>query len=247
LRDYNSYELTIKQKILCILLAAVVIFCVTYIFYRNIFIAAIATPLGLFYPSIRSKQLCLRTKKELNLQFKEMLYSLASSASAGRSMELAFRGVLNDLALIYPDPNTPIIVETGLIVRKLELNENLEDALSDFARRSGVEDIINFAEVFRLSKRTGGNMIEIMRNTTEIINERIETMQIIENIMVKKKFEQKILTILPVALMILLSQIASDYMAPVYTTIAGRIVITVSIFLLIIAFVISFNISNIEI
>jgi len=45
------------------------------------------------------------------------------------------------LCILYPDPDTYIIREVEYIVRRLEMNETIEDALEDLAKRSHLEDI----------------------------------------------------------------------------------------------------------
>jgi len=245
LRDYITYEMSVKEKITCILAAAAVIYVLTYIFYRSHVAAALLTPLSLAYPAVRKRQLCEKTKKELNLQFKDMLYSLSSSVSAGKTIEASFEDVIKDLSVIYTSPDTPIILETAVILRKLELNETLESAFMDFAARSHLEDIENFAEVIRISKRTGGNLAEAIRSASAVISDKIEICHEIEVMLSEKKFEQKVLNVIPVLMVLLLSLTAYDYMEPVFTTLAGRVVMTVSVGLLILAYFISRRISNI--
>ena len=53
-------------------------------------------------------------------------------------------------------------------------NIPIEALLSNFAQRSGVEDIENFANVFATCYRKGGNIKEIIKNTAEIIGDKIE-------------------------------------------------------------------------
>ena len=73
------------------------------------------------------------------------------------------------------------------------MNENIESILKDFAERSGIEEIQHFADVFGF-KRTGGNLVEIIRTTTRMISERIEIKQEIETSLAAKRQEQRILS-----------------------------------------------------
>lgn len=186
-------------------------------------------------------------KNELNIQFKDMLYSLSSSLSAGKSIELAFKDVLKDLSIMYPDPDASIIKEAGYIARKIDMNETVESALCDFARRAHSEDIDSFVDVFRTCKRMGGNMVEIIRNTSNIINDKIEIKQEINTILAERRFEQKVLNVLPILLILLLSLSAGDYMYPVFNTGTGRAVMSVAIILLIGAYFISKKITDIDV
>jgi len=109
--------------------------------------ALILTPLALLYPKRKTKDIIEKRKSELNLQFKDLLYSISASLTAGKSVETAFKEALNDLCILYPDPDTYIIREVEYIVRRLEMNETIEDALEDLAKRSHLEDIQNFTDV----------------------------------------------------------------------------------------------------
>jgi tight adherence protein B len=247
LRDYSAYEMSIKEKAICILIASAAIYAVAYVFYRSHALAALFLPLSFAYPAIRKKQLCERTKKELNIQFKDMLYSLSSSVSAGKTLEAAFGDAIKDLAVIYPNHDAPIISEVEIILRKLKLNETLENAVMDFAARSHLEDIENFAEVIRINKRSGGNMAEAIKNASAVISDKIEICQEIEVMLSEKKFEQKVLNVTPVIMVILLSLTSYDYMEPVFTTLTGRVVMTVAVGLMATACFISRKISNISV
>ena len=237
--DYDSYTMSLRERILYTAAAAASIFAVSYIFYRSLVFSGLLTPLALFYPRFKTKDIIRRRKKELNIQFKDMLYSLSSSISAGKSVETAFREVIKDLSVLYPDPSTLIIREVRGIINKLEVNVTLEKALLDFAERARLEDIDNFVNVFNICKRSGGNISEVIKNTSSIIGDRIEVEQEVDTMLARRKFERKVLNVMPVLMLLLLSISAPDYISPVFTTVAGRLTMSVSIVLLAVAWFIS--------
>lgn len=245
--DYNVYVMSGMQKLFYTAIAGFAIFAVAYVFYRSILLALLPVPLALLYPRLRTVMLVDRRRKELNIQFKDMLYSLSSSISAGKSVEASFRDVLRDLSVLYPDHRTYIILEVGFIIRRLEMNDTIEIILSDFARRAGLEDVDNFTDVFITCKRTGGNVIEVIRNSSAIINDKIEVRQEIDTMLAQRKFEQKVLNLVPVLMILLLSATAYDYIEPVFTTAVGRLVMTGAIFLLGAAYFISARIADIKV
>jgi len=247
LSDYGSYAMPLPEKILWTMQAAVCIAVVTYVFYHSLLISFIAVPLALFYPRVKAVKKAAARRHQLSLQFREALYSLGSSVTAGKSVELAFKEVPRDLAVIYTDPETPIIREFVAIAGKLEMNETIENALADLALRSQDEDIRNFAEVFAVGKRSGGNMKEIIRHTAAIISDKLRIKEEIYTLLAERKFEQKVLNIMPIALLLLLSWSTGDYMTPVFTTVLGRVIMTIAIMLLLLAYVISERITNIEV
>lgn len=246
LTDYNYYVMSKSEKIINIVLACIVLFGVGYVFYKNIIISLVCMVFSVFFPKIRTKQIIEKRKKDLTAQFKDMLYSLSSSLSVGKSVETAFKETLNDLKIIYPSEDTSIIKEVSLIVRGIEMNNTVEDMLQQFADRAHIEDIDNFTEVFKTCKRTGGDIIRVIKTTSNTIGEKIEIKQEIETMIAGKKFEFNVLMVMPVALILLLTYTAGTYMDPVFTTIAGRIVMTAAIGIFAVAYVVGKKIMDIN-
>lgn len=247
LQDYNEYDMSLREKIMYSIIAGVAVFAVVYIFYHSLILSAILALSGVFYPRIKKGDIIRKNKQNLNIGFKDMLYSLSSSISAGRSIESSFNEVLKDLSIQYPDSNSSIIKEVECIIRKLNMNENIEDALSELAARAHLEDIDNFVDVFLISKRTGGNIVEIIKNSSNIINDKIEIKMEIDTMLAERKYEQKVLNIVPVVMIVVLSATAGDYMLPIFTTVAGRAAMTLCVILLGVSFLISAKIMDISI
>lgn len=245
--DYDSYSMSFRERLLYTAAAAIVIYFVAYVFYRSFIFSVLLLPLALLYPRLKTRDIIAKRKKELNIQFKDMLYSLSSSISAGKTVEAAFREVLKDLSVLYPEPAAFILVEVHRIISRLEMNETMEAALTDFAERARLEDVENFANVFNICKRSGGNIAEVIKNTSSIINDKIEVGQEVDTLLAERKFEQKVLNVVPVLLILLLSASAPDYMSPIFSTGAGRLTMSVSIVLLAAAWLISARVSDIRI
>jgi len=70
--------------------------------------------------------------------------------------------------------------------------------------------------------------------------------QEIETLLAARKFEQKILNIMPIGMIFILSMTAQDYIEPIFNTPQGRGAMTVCLLLLIAAFLISNKIMNIK-
>ncbi|MDD4188549.1 MAG: type II secretion system F family protein [Eubacteriales bacterium] len=245
--DYNDYKMPFTEKLFYTAIAGAAIIAAAYVFYKDIYISLLLCPISLFYPGIKRKSIIKKRKEELNVQLKDMLYSLASSVSAGKPIERAFRELPDDLELLYPDENSLIRKEAALIAGKLDMNETIESALESMSERSHLDDVKSFSEVFGICKRSGGNITDVIRNTTNIINDRIEIWQEIETILAERRFEQKVLNILPFLMMLILTYASGDYMEPVFTTPAGRVAVTASLLLLAAASWLSGKIANIKI
>jgi len=245
--DYDVYLMSKKEWFFYFSLGAVFLFFVAYVFYQSIVLSALVAPLAFFYPRIKAKEIIVQRKKELALQFKEALYALSSSLMAGRSLESAFKEALKDLYLLYPNSQTYIIQEFTYISRRIDMNVTIEDALVDFAQRAHLEDIDSFVDVLLISKRTGGNIVEIIKNTSTIIGDKLQIKQEIDTLLAEKKFEQKILNVMPIVMILLLTWSTGDYMGPVFTTFFGKLIMTIAVLLLGLAYYLSKKIMTIEV
>lgn len=230
--DYNVYVMSGKEKLFYILLAGAGFFAVGYIFYRSVALSLVFALLAFKFPKIQTKQIIKKRKNKLNMQFKDMIYSLSSSIGAGNSVEHSLELALEDMETQYGDPNAYIVKELSLMVSKVSMNQNVEDVFADFGERSGLEDIKTFANMFEIAKRTSGNTIEIIRQTSGIITDKIEVENEMETMLSGKKMEQRVLTAIPVLLVFFLTETTGDFMGPIFNTLQGRIVATVAIIMI---------------
>lgn len=76
-------------------------------------------------------------------------------------------------------------------------NLTIETILSDFGRRSGVEDIESFANVFVIANRQGGNIKTILTETKSILCDKIEIEQEIKTMLGATKNQLNIMMIMP--------------------------------------------------
>ena len=109
----------------------------------------------------------------LSLQFRESILAVSTALNAGYSVENAFIEAYHDMRKMYGD-DAPITKEYQRIVLRLRDNEQIEDIVRDFGRRSGIEDINDFAGVFESAKRIGGDMTAIIKKASSGISEKIK-------------------------------------------------------------------------
>lgn len=107
------------------------------------------------------------------------------------------------------------------------MNQPVEVILKDFADRSGIDDIKNFAEVFDTAKRTGGDLIKIIRSTGNIIRDKIEVKREIITMITAKKFESNIMNLIPFGIIVYLRMFSPDFLSPLYHNLFGILFMTV--------------------
>lgn len=247
IKDYTKYELSHFEIICHTLKGCIVIWLLGYIFYRNWFVCIIAcffSPVFVIKARQRLNQLRIM---ELEMEFKDMLYSLSSWLMAGRQIETALPEVLKDLSLQYVSENCYIICEIREIIRKNALNITVEDAFLDLAKRSGSQDILSFAKTLAAVRKRGGNVVEAMKSCSAVISDKIEIKHQIDTILSGKKLEIKIINAIPPLLILIISYSCPEYMNPVFETGIGKITTTISIMFLLAAWFISEKIADIKV
>jgi tight adherence protein B len=233
LRDYGVYRLSLRQRCVAVVGGGTALAAIGYLFYSNFLVSALGFAGGFAFPRLYADALRARRLQSLRVQFKQALQALSSSLSAGKSIEQAFADAVQDLRMLYPEGSCFMIEELEIVLRKLNNGGTAEAALADFSRRSGLDDALYFADVFAVCKRTGGNLIEIVRRTSAIIGDKLEIEQDIAVLLAQKKFEARVLLASPVVIIGILKATAADYMAPLYAG-SGRVTMTAALALLIV-------------
>lgn len=172
-----------------------------------------------------------RRQREWLQQFRQFLYALSTLLAAGHSIENALAQSERDLRLMFSFQAGGLVDELAAANRKVANGMPPEKALAEFGQRTGLADIRHFNEVLRISKRSGGDIIDLIRRTAAVIAEKIEIEQDIQVMTAQKSFEAKAMAVVPFALVGLMAISSPDYMAPLYEGI-GRLIMTAVLVLL---------------
>lgn len=222
---YTDYRMTHQEYAVYLLRGIGVITVFAYFFYRSCWAVLILSPYLFYYLKQKRQELCDKRKQELCMQFKEMILSLSTCLYAGYSVENAFREVYKDMRLLYGEDSL-ICREIRHIVTALNHNAVLERLLLEFGERSGVPDICEFAEIFAIGKRSGGDLKEIIYSSASVIGEKIEIKRDIKTIISAKVLEQKIMRVVPFGIIGYISVTSHDFFTPLYHNTAGILIMT---------------------
>lgn len=243
---YNSYKFSKKETLKYGVIGGSYFFLMGLIFFGSIIGGILAlSGIALFFKEQKTSAIKKR-KIRLREEFKEAMYTLSSSLGAGRSAEQAFIQTLRDLKVIY-EVDSDIIREFSIIVHKLHMNEPIESILLNLSERADIEEIHNFTSVFIMAKRSGGDMIRIIKETTQMIHEKIEIQKEIDLLVVQKQFEQKILSYIIPGMIVFFQLAAPVFLKPLYTTFEGRLVMFIALAMYLISAKIGKSIVTIEV
>ncbi len=207
------------------LFAAVCLAVLVYVFYRNLLMFLLLLPFTFFYPATQRESLKKKRMDKLRVQFKDAILSVSSGLNAGYSIEHAFESALRETERIH-GKDSMICAEIRQILYKVRVNMTFETALMDFADRSGIEDVRNFAEVFIAARDSGGKLMNIIARTANMISEKIRVREDILTSTASRMTEQKVMTVIPVLIVFYIDLTSPGFFDALYTTMAGRIVST---------------------
>lgn len=225
LPDYEHYRLTSGEKLKAAGIASLMVLGAAYLCYGKLVYAVLLLPFIPYYIHKTGKKLAEKRRWELNLQFCDALGCISSALEAGYSVENALSEAYRDLKLSYEE-SASIMIELKMIVLKLQNSISAEEAFTDMAERSGVEDIRSFADVFTTAKRTGGNIIAIIRSTAGVIHTRVELKRSVKTAIAAKKYESDIMKVIPFAILAYLRVFSPDMIAALYSGLFGRVFMT---------------------
>ncbi len=195
--DYAVYHMKIRETILGMVVGALLGAVVMQIFFGIWAFTIITIPVFAVIGAFVYRNMLLNKRKDkLAIQFRDMLESVSASMGSGRNVKDSFVSAREDLAAQYSE-DAVIVNELDIIRQGMDNNINIEVLLQDFAKRSHNENIQNFADVFEVANRRGGNLRQIVFETKDTINEKIRVEQDIQTVISGKKNELNIMMILP--------------------------------------------------
>lgn len=260
--NYKVYYMSKLEKILYFLLAFVIGAVVGYLFYGGLgrdefgqrttlsWILDISIPgivglvAGRIFVPARTKQIRDKNARTLNSQFRDFLEAFNTSIGAGKNVVDSFHAVYDDMRIQFEE-DAFIVKELEVILSGMANNFDVEDLMEDLGNRSGNDDIVSFANVFRISYRKGGNLKDTINTTHSILSDKMEIKEEIETMVSASKMEQTVMIFMPVGLIGIMKSMSPDFAAN-FATPAGIASTTIAIGLFIVSYFVGRKILNIK-
>lgn len=226
--------------------AALILNVTVWLYYRNMWALVVLSPVGvwLYREFLREEE--KKKEQEFQKEFREMIQTLSSALNTGYSVENAFYETQKELKILYP-AEARISKELMLITRKLRLHIPVEQVLEEFAERMPMEDVKSFVTVFVTAKKSGGDMIGIIRNTTNQIGDKIDVKREIDTLLAAKKYEFQIMSVVPYGIIGYMSLSFPEFMDGLYGNAIGIGVMTVCLGIYISAYYVGVRILRIDV
>ena len=245
--DYTASPCGLPDHILAFILGFVAGFAVLYIFYKFIPAAVLGGAVtGIVYVFVAEQKAMDKRIRRLRVQFFDLLEAMSVAMRAGNPVLKALESAREDLSLIYSQ-QSDIIVELDLIISKFHNAVPLSEAFSDFARRSGLEDVASFASIYATIEGKSSRADEIVRETQQIIADKMEIEMEIDTLMAAAKNEVNIMLFMPLVILLVIGYAGAGFMDAIYTEPVGRLVATGGLIVFLISYCLARKFSSVKI
>jgi len=220
-------------------------FAMGYLLYRSVPLSIPVAILFLAYSIIGKDTTVKKKKRMMSGKLREFLICLEPHLGTSGTFPKAFEGAVKDYERMYGKDElygSLSVCNTGF-----SLNESTGEVLVSMARRIDIEDAYLFAESIDICEDTGGNLMEITKHTIGMISEKIRLEKDIETVLASCRLEQLLISVIPAAILVLLSVGADSYLSPLYVTTGGRIAMTAAGFIFCISWIAGNKITRIEV
>ena len=247
MNDYSTYKPSIKERIAILIAISFSLELIGILFYDTklgVLIASLAYPIS----EIKYREIMVKKRRnKLRNQFKDVLYSMSSAFATGEHMVTAMEKSICVLDDIYGEGCDMAIELRDMLNRVIEAGDDEIELWRDFGRRSGVEDIQDFADVFASCRDAGGNLVRTVDRAAEILSEKIGVESDIRVMASQKVTEGRLVGIMPVLMILFLRLTSPSYMRVMYESLIGRVIMTVSMLITIAAFFVTEKVTKIEV
>jgi tight adherence protein B len=202
--------------VLCALAGGVVgaLLLTNIIFVLLVAAAASLIPYGWLLHARKKRQ------KTMAEQLPDVLSILASSLRAGHSFLQALDQVAGEI-------KEPSAGEFHRVVSEIRLGRSIDDAMNEMAERVGSEDMRWAVMAVNIQRQVGGNLAEVLDIVANTVRERAYVQRQVRVLSAEGRLSIAILTALPFGIFFYLALVNPEYVAPLFNTMIGRILLLV--------------------
>jgi tight adherence protein B len=171
----------------------------------------LAAPMPYLYVAYRKHQ----RMKAFAQEFPDALDLLVSALRAGLSFSAAMQ-------IVAEESPEPVRGEFAITVEEQALGIDFRESLINLTRRVDSLDLRFFVTAIVLQRETGGNLAEILENTSKLIRDRFRILGDIATFTAQGRLTGGILLCLPISIGVFMFIMTPEYFRPMITSDAGR-------------------------
>jgi tight adherence protein B len=170
--------------------------------------------------------LWVRYKKQARMkafaeEFPDALDLLVSALRAGLSFSAAMQ-------IVAEESPEPVRSEFAITVEEQSLGLEFRDSLVNLTERVDSIDLRFFVTAVVLQRETGGNLAEVLENTSRLIRDRFRILGDIKTFTAQGRLTGMILLALPIGITVFTVVMTPDYFRPMLANDGGRIALIIA-------------------
>ena len=173
-------------------------------------------------------------------QLPDVLQLIAGSLQSGFSLPQALDAVVRE-------DTQPAAGEFSRALAETRISGDLEDSLERVADRMDSTDLRWAVMAIRIQRSVGGNLVEVLRNTVDLMRERASLRRHVRALSAEGRLSGYILIALPVLVGAWLFLSRGSYMRPLYTTPLGLVMLIAGVVLVVVGSVWMRNVIKVEV
>jgi tight adherence protein B len=185
---------------------------------RNLLVTCLVVLLGTVGPFAYLAVRASRRQAKFEEQLPSTLQLLAGALQAGHSLQQAVDTVVHEAG-------DPIANEFHRVLTEARLGRPLEEAFEAMAKRTRSVDFEWTVMAISLQRQVGGNLAEVLGTVAQTIRDRYSLKRQIRALSAEGRLSSLILTVLPVLMFLALLVFNPEFLAPLYTTTTGLIML----------------------
>jgi tight adherence protein B len=197
---------------------------VAFLFVANKAIPVILLVVCAVGPLLYIKQKQKKRRKVFESQLCDALMISCSCLRSGLTFQQAMETIAKDM-------EAPISTEFARAVSEINFGSNMDTALNSMVERIQSSDLMLAVSAISVQRQTGGNLSQILETISNTIRERIKVKADVSATTSQGRMSGLLIGALPILLGGAISVINPEYMTPLFTTSAGRIMLIVCIVL----------------
>ena len=198
----------------------------SWLYYDSFLAIPFLIPLIWFWHKERENVRREKRQELFRKMFREWILLLASSLTAGYSMENALVQSYQELCLMFPKGGI-MQEELKMMLAKAGNNQRPEILFDELAEKYPYEEVQSFAEVFKAARISGGSLQTVIRGTAAQMAEIMDTRREIRTLLAARVYEQRIMSVMPAAVLLYIRLGSGEFLEGLYHNVTGGLVMSV--------------------
>ena len=175
---------------------------------------------------IRKREAADTKRRAFLIHFSEYVRALHTSVRSGYSLENAAANASASVKDLYGEASL-ICSETKRVSQGVKVGRSVEEMFSEMGERCGLEDVVLFAELIVICKRSGGDIGKLLSDTGRILDEKAGTEKQIQESLAGKRMELKVMSLMPALIVLYVRLCFTGFSEVLYGNSAGVVLMSV--------------------